>query len=145
MKVPRCVPSPRDSPDESLTESGPWSLPGTGGSAYRGGMKKTMIVSAAVVALFVSACSVSVGTSSLSATEVEEKATAALAESQGIPLEEMPPLDCPSDLTAEVGASIVCVIGDPAQGNTYDVTITVETVEGEDVGFDIQVADAPRQ
>ena len=25
------------------------------------------------------------------------------------------------------------------------VTITVETVEGEDVGFDIQVADAPRQ
>ena len=104
-----------------------------------------MIVSAAVVAVLVSACSVSVGTSSLSATEVEEKATAALAESQGIPLEEMPPLDCPSDLTAEVGASIVCVIGDPAQGNTYDVTITVETVEGEDVGFDIQVADAPRQ
>lgn len=108
-------------------------------------MKKMMIVSAAVVAVLVSACSVSVGTSSLSATEVEEKATAALAESQGIPLEEMPPLDCPSDLTAEVGASIVCVIGDPAQGNTYDVTITVETVEGEDVGFDIQVADAPRQ
>ena len=108
-------------------------------------MNKSMIVSAAVAALLVSACSVSVGTSSLSATEVEEKATAALAESQGIPLEEMPPLECPSDLTAEVGASIVCVIGDPAQGNTYDVTITVETVEGEDVGFDIQVADAPRQ
>jgi uncharacterized membrane protein len=108
-------------------------------------MNKSMIVSAAVAALLVSACSVSVGTSSLSATEVEEKATAALAESQGIPLEEMPPLECPSDLTAEVGASIVCVIGDPAQGNTYDATITVETVEGEDVGFDIQVADAPRQ
>ena len=108
-------------------------------------MKKTMIVSAAVAALLLSACSVSVGTSSLSASQVEEKATAALAESQGIPLEEMPPLECPSDLTAEVGASIVCVIGDPAQGNTYDVTITVETVNGEDVGFDIQVADAPRQ
>ena len=108
-------------------------------------MNKSMIVSAAVAALLVSACSVSVGTSSLSAAEVEEKATAALAESQGIPLEEMPPLECPSDLPAEVGASIVCVIGDPAQGNTYDVTITVETVEGEDVGFDIQVADAPRQ
>ena len=108
-------------------------------------MNKSMIVSAAVAALLVSACSVSVGTSSLSAAEVEEKATAALAESQGIPLEEMPPLECPSDLPAEVGASIVCIIGDPAQGNTYDVTITVETVEGEDVGFDIQVADAPRQ
>jgi hypothetical protein len=57
----------------------------------------------------------------------------------------MPPLECPSDLRAEVGASIVCVIGDPALGNTYDVTITVETVNGEDVGFDIQVADVPRQ
>lgn len=103
-----------------------------------------MIVSAAAAALLVSACSVSVGTSSLSASEVEEQATAALAESQGVPLEEMPPLECPSDLSAEVGASIVCVIGDPAQGNTYDVTITVETVEGEDVGFDIQVAGTPR-
>lgn len=104
-----------------------------------------MIVSAAAAALLVSACSVSVGTSSLSASEVEEQATAALAESQGVPLEEMPPLECPSDLSAEVGAWIVCVIGDPAQGNTYDVTITVETVEGEDVGFDIQVAGTPRQ
>ena len=104
-----------------------------------------MIVSAALAALLVSACTVSVGTSSLSSTEVEQKATAALADSQGVPLEEMPPLECPSDLPAEVGASIVCVIGDPAQGNTYDVTITVETVNGEDVGFDIQVADAPRQ
>ena len=108
-------------------------------------MNTSVIVSAAMAALLVSACTVSVGTSSLSSTEVEQKATAALAESQGVPLEEMPPLECPSDLPAEVGASIVCVIGDPAQGNTYDVTITVETVEGEDVGFDIQVADAPRQ
>lgn len=57
----------------------------------------------------------------------------------------MPPPECPSDLPAEVDASIVCVIGDPAQGNTYDVTVTVETVEGEDVGYYIQVADAPRQ
>ena len=108
-------------------------------------MNTSVIVSAAMAALLVSACTVSVGTSSLSSTEVEQKATAALAESQGVPLEEMPPLECPSDLPAEVGASIVCVIGDPAQGNTYDVTITVETVNGEDVGFDIQVADAPRQ
>jgi hypothetical protein len=108
-------------------------------------MKPLAIASAGLVAVLVSACSASVGTTSLSATEVEEKATAALAESQGIPLAEMPPLDCPGDLPAEVGASIVCIIGDPAQGNTYDVTITVETVDGEDVGFDIQVADMPRQ
>ena len=108
-------------------------------------MKITALVTVPVLTLALSGCSVSVGTSALSASEVEEQATAALAESQGIPLEEMPPLECPSDLPAEIGASIVCVIGDPAQGNTYDVTITVETVEGEDVGFDIKVADTPRQ
>lgn len=102
-------------------------------------------MSVVVAGLAVSACSVNVGTSSLPATEVEQKATAALAQSQGIPLEEMPPLECPADLSAEVGASIVCVIGDPAQGSTYDVTITVETVDGDDVGFDVQVADTPRQ
>lgn len=108
-------------------------------------MNLTALISVPVIALALSACSVSVGTSALSASEVEQKATAALAESQGIPVEEMPRLECPSDLTAEVGASIVCVIGDPTQGNTYDVTITVETVEGDDVGFDIKVADTPRQ
>jgi hypothetical protein len=106
-------------------------------------MRKSAIVTGISSAFLLTACTVSVGTASLSAAEVEEKATAALAEGQGIPLEEMPPLECPSDLTAEVGASIVCVIGDPAVGNTYDVTITVETVEGDDVGFDIQVADQP--
>ena len=103
-----------------------------------------MMMSVGVTALFMSACNVSVGTASLSATEVEQKATAALSESQGVPLDEMPPLECPSDLAAEVGATMTCVIGDPAQGNTYDVVITVETVEGEDVAFDIQVADTPR-
>jgi len=113
-------------------------------STYREAMKTSLIASAVITAFLVSACSVSVGTSSLSATEVEQKATAALSESQGVPLDEMPPLECPSDLAAEVGATMTCVIGDPAQGNTYDVVITVETVEGEDVAFDIQVADTPR-
>lgn len=94
--------------------------------------------------LLVSACTVSVGTASLSAAEVEQEATAALAESEGVPIEEMPPIECPSDLPAEVGAQVVCVIGDPAVGNTYDVTITVETVDGGDVGFDIRVSDVPR-
>lgn len=106
---------------------------------------RILLLVALAAPLGVTACNLSVGTSAVPASEVEQKATASLAESQGIPLEEMPPIECPSDLAAEVGASIVCVIGDPAQGNTYDVTITVETVEGEDVGFDITVADTPRQ
>lgn len=108
-------------------------------------MTKLVIVLAIGSTLALGACSVSTGSLTLSSSEVEQKATAALAEAQGIPLEEMPPLECPSDMSAEIGASMVCVIGDPTQGNTYDVTITVETVEGTDVGFDIKVADQPRQ
>jgi len=107
---------------------------------------RASLIAVIVVAsgLATTACTVTVGTSYLSASEVEQEATASLAESQGVPLDEMPPLKCPSDLAAEVGATMVCVIGDPAQGNTYDVTITVETVDGEDVGFDIKVAEQPR-
>ena len=108
-------------------------------------MRILLATTAVSSAMILSACTMTVGTPSLSATEVEDKATAALAEGQGVPLEEMPPLECPSDLPAEVGASIVCVIGDAAVGNTYDVTITVETVEGDDVSFDIQVADEPNE
>jgi hypothetical protein len=107
-------------------------------------MRIPSLVSMLSAGLLAAACTVSVGTASISSAEVEQQATEALAESEGIPLEEMPPIECPSDLRAEVGATIVCVIGDPAVGNTYDVTITVETVEGEDVGFDVRVADVPR-
>lgn len=54
---------------------------------------RTSVVAAAGAGILLTACTVNVGTSTLSATEVEDKATAALAESQGIPLEEMPPLE----------------------------------------------------
>jgi hypothetical protein len=107
-------------------------------------MTKPRVAIACTTTLILTACTFTMGTPMLSASEVEDKATAALAEGQGIPLEQMPPLECPGDLAAEVGATMVCVLGDPLQGDTYDVTITVETVDGDDVGFDIAVADIPR-
>jgi hypothetical protein len=110
-------------------------------------MKTQALIAGGFAALLLSACSasVSVGSTSVPADEVERQAIEALAEGQGVPLADMPPMACPSDLPGEVGASIVCILGDPAAGNTYDVTITVESVNGDDVAFDIQVADEPRQ
>ena len=110
-------------------------------------MKIQALIAGSFAALLLSACSasVSVGEPSVSAAELERQATEALSESQGVPLADMPPMECPSDLAAEVGASIVCILGDPAAGNTYDVTITIKTVNGDDVDFDVQVADEPRQ
>ncbi len=110
-------------------------------------MKLQAFIAGGFAVLVLSACSasVSVGTPTVPADEVERQAIEALAEGQGVPLVDMPPMECPSDLPGEVGASIVCILGDPTAGNTYDVTITVDSVEGDDVGFDVQVADEPRQ
>jgi hypothetical protein len=110
-------------------------------------MKLQAIFAGGLSVLLLSACSasVSVGTPSVPADEVERQAIEALAEGQGVPLADMPPMACPSDLPGEIGASIVCILGDPAVGNTYDVTITVDSVEGDDVGFDVQVAEQPRE
>lgn len=110
-------------------------------------MKLQAIFAGGLSVLVLSACSasVSVGTPSVPADEVERQAIEALAEGQGVPLADMPPMECPSDLPGEIGASIVCILGDPAVGNTYDVTITVDSVEGDDVGFDVQVAEQPRE
>jgi hypothetical protein len=110
-------------------------------------MKTHVFVASGFAVLLLSACSasVSVGTPSVPADEVERQAIEALAEGQGVPLADMPPMACPSDLPGEIGASIVCILGDPAVGNTYDVTITVDSVEGDDVGFDVQVAEQPRE
>jgi hypothetical protein len=110
-------------------------------------MKTHVLVASGFAVLLLSACtaSVSVGTPTVPAAEVERQATEALAEGQGAPLAEMPPIECPSDLPGEIGASIVCILGDPAAGNTYDVTITVDSVDGDDIGFDVQVAEQPRE
>lgn len=48
-------------------------------------------------------------------------------------------IDCPDDLPAKVGATMTCVLS--AGGETIDVHVTVNKVEGEQVGFDAKVAD----
>jgi len=50
--------------------------------------------------------------------------------------------DCPSDLQGEVGKSIVCKATHGAE--TFDVKVTVTSVEGDTINFDIErVASSP--
>jgi hypothetical protein len=50
--------------------------------------------------------------------------------------------DCPSDLQGEVGKSIVCKA--THAGETFDVKVTVTSVEGDTINFDIErVASSP--
>ncbi|MET0474055.1 MAG: DUF4333 domain-containing protein [Mycobacterium sp.] len=50
-------------------------------------------------------------------------------------------LTCPEDLTAKVGASTTCSLSDA--GSTYGVKVSVTSVDGSDVKFDIKVDDEP--
>ncbi len=48
---------------------------------------------------------------------------------------------CPQDLPGQVGATMRCTL--TAGGESYGVTVTVTSVEGTNVKFNIQVDDAP--
>ena len=77
------------------------------------------------------------GPASVPADEVETQVSDKLTELVGQTPEE---ISCPEDLQAEEGAEMTCVLSDG--GQTIDVTVTVTRVDGGDVEFDIQVADA---
>ncbi len=49
---------------------------------------------------------------------------------------------CPEDLPAEVDAEMTCELTDG--DNVYDVAVTVTSVDGSDVLFDLVVADEPK-
>jgi hypothetical protein len=48
---------------------------------------------------------------------------------------------CPQDLKGEVGVEERCELTDG--GDTYGVNVTVTSVEGKDIKFDIKVDDKP--
>lgn len=55
-----------------------------------------------------------------------------------------PDIDCEDDLPAEEGAAIVCTLTADGLEGEYDVDITVNSVDGNNVAYDVQVADTPR-
>lgn len=99
-------------------------------------MRKTIAVLALAAAstIGLSACSM---TPTLDQEQVEEQISTQLQEQVGRAPEEV---TCPGDLEGEVGTTMVCQLSD--SGQTLDVTVTVTSVEGSTVNFDIAVADA---
>jgi hypothetical protein len=70
--------------------------------------------------------------------DVAEQASAVLEEQVGQAPDEF---TCPEDLPAEVGASIRCELTEA--GQTYGVTVTTTSVDGDDAQFDVKVDDEP--
>ncbi|MFF2376948.1 DUF4333 domain-containing protein [Streptomyces xiamenensis] len=72
--------------------------------------------------------------------EVAQQASAALEERVGQAPDD---LTCAEDLPAKVGASIRCEL--TAGGQTYGVTITTTSAEGNNAEFDILVDEEPME
>ncbi|MEV6217195.1 DUF4333 domain-containing protein [Nocardia sp. NPDC051833] len=106
-------------------------------------MRALRTVPAVLVALLSAAavsagCSVSVGTATVDKEAVAEQISTQLANQVG---ETPDRVTCPEDLKAEKGATMTCTLTE--QGATYDVKVTVTSVEGDNTKFDIEVADTP--
>ena len=82
------------------------------------------------------ACSVST-TESVSAENLGTRAQQLLQEQN--PTLEIPPITCPEDLEAVVGAATTCTVTDPSTGTVFPVTVTVTSAEGTDVGIDVRL------
>lgn len=98
---------------------------------------RTLLASGAATALIAipTACSFSIGTShshSVSKAEVARQITAKMTDAAGNKPESV---TCPSDLPAEVGAELNCEM--KIKDRTFNVNVTVTSVEGSDVKFDM--------
>ena len=73
----------------------------------------------------------------VSEAEAEKQAKEVIAREVGVPVSEVPPLECPGDLKSEVGTVMTCDFG-PVDGKMGTATLTVTSVDGTDVGFDVK-------
>ncbi|MGO1542858.1 MAG: DUF4333 domain-containing protein [Gulosibacter sp.] len=85
----------------------------------------------AVAGLALAGCSTEL---TVPADEVETQAAESLSGQLGF----TPEIECAEDLPGEVDAEITCDLFDD-QGGRYDAIMTVTSVEGTDVQFDVTV------
>ncbi|SOJ54097.1 hypothetical protein MSIMFB_01594 [Mycobacterium simulans] len=98
---------------------------------------RTLFVAGAAVGLMASAgaCSCSIGTSSshsVSKSDVASQITAKMTDAAG---NKPDSVTCPGDLPAKVGAQLNCEM--KVKDATYNVNVTVTSVNGNDVKFDM--------
>ena len=102
-------------------------------------------VTACIVAAALPACGASIGTKAMPQADVETQSKIELSKVVGVPVSQVPPVNCPGDLEAKVGAKMICAFGQ-APGRIYDMTVTVKKVNDKTkrVYFDVNVANQPR-
>lgn len=93
--------------------------------------KSPAVLASALLALSLTACG-SGGT--VDQAELEENVQTQLSESVG---QQAPEASCPDELKAEEGAETRCTM-DFGEEGTLGVSVTVTSVDGDNVKFDIQ-------
>ena len=81
---------------------------------------------------------VACGEAEIAKADVEQGAMKSLSAAVG---KQAPPITCPSGLKAKVGTKLTCTMSDA--GKTYDVHVTVDSVEGTNVHYTVEVAAGP--
>ncbi|WP_280263957.1 DUF4333 domain-containing protein [Nocardia abscessus] len=97
-------------------------------------MKIRSVALLSLLAAALTACSVSVGTPKVQEADLEKSVKDSLTEKVG---QEPDSIDCPGDLTGKEGATMRCTL--TAGADTLGVTLTVTSVEGDTVKYDIEV------
>jgi hypothetical protein len=92
---------------------------------------------ALAVCLALAAC----GEETVSESEVEDQAKAAITQQVG---QEPKAIDCPGDLQAEVGATMTCVLIAP-DDSRVDTNLRVTAVEDGRARFDVKVGTEVRR
>jgi hypothetical protein len=77
------------------------------------------------------------GDATVSKSEIEDKATSALAKQVG---QTPKSISCPDDLDAKVGAQETCLLT-ADDGTTINMTATIKSVDGDHTELTFQVAD----
>jgi hypothetical protein len=98
------------------------------------------ILATGAAALLLAGCSGEIhvgGAPKLSRDKLADTVAQKLADTTGRP---EPDITCPEDLTGKVGASARCTLT-ADDGSTLGVTVTVTSVDGSQVDFDIKADD----
>ncbi len=96
--------------------------------------RRSTIIAATTLVLGLAAC----GSNSVPSSDLETVVADQLEAEVG---QAPDSVDCPDELPAEVGAEVRCSL--TAEETTFGLTVTVTSIDGDDVLFDIVVDDAP--
>ena len=99
-------------------------------------LSRAVLATAASLALALAAC----GQEVIDQQDLEEEVKRVVAaEAQ----QEPKSIDCPGDLDAKKGEKMTCTLVAP-DDSKFDANVTVESAEGDDARFSVQIADKPR-